>query len=211
MDENKIIKKEIVSLPTTQNEERVLISSENLLDSNTDNKNKDLLLNQDLTIEDIHTAEKELDIVQNEGHMFLLNVPVRTEIRANIDLILPPYRSSLSYYNGKLVSESPFKYNDEVTYCYLTLEESGVWRRFKANEEKFLTVEHNISNKVKYESSMEEGKVITIYETTFTTDNPHIKSLTCETSEKELPLTIKDLNESTGNLFRFKYTPMLDI
>jgi hypothetical protein len=188
--------------------ERVLVSNEKLLDSDNQSTR---LFNEDLTIEDIHTAEKEVNIQQNEGHMFLLNVPVKTEIRANIDLILPPYRSKLSYHNGKLVSESPFKYSESVTYCYLELEESGMWRRFKSEEDKILLIEGNVSNKLKYESNENIGETVTVYETTFTTDNKHIKKLVCETSEKELPLTIKDLNDATGNLFRFKYTPMLDI
>ena len=187
---------------------RIVLSTQNFLD--TDNKSN-ILLNEDYTTEDIHTGEREVNIEQNKGHMFLLNVPVQTEITANIDLILPPFRDKLIYHKGKLVSENPFNYSEEVTYCYLSIEESGLWRRFKSDVKKVLIIENNVSNKVIYASKIDERNQITVYETTFTTNNKHIKSLVCETSEKELPLTIKDLNEATGNLFRFKYTPMLDI
>jgi len=184
------------------------ISTEKVLDSNGQS-NK--LLNEDLIIVDVNSSEKEMDIQQNEGHMFLLNVPIQTEVRVNVDLVIPPFRNTLSYYKGKLVAESPFKYSESVTFCKIEIEESGMWRRFKAEKEKVLVIESNISNKVKYASNVNAGEIITVYETTFKIDNPHIKAIVCETSEKELPLTIKDLQDATGNLFKFSYTPMLDI
>jgi hypothetical protein len=202
--DNEIVKQEIVEQPALR-----IIDTSSVLDNNTLDNN---LMNEDLTIQDIHSAEKEMNMEQNQDHMFLLNVPVDTEIRTTIDLILPPYRDKINYFEGKLVSENPFNHSKEVTYCYLELEKSGIWRRFKSSEDKYLKITSNVSNKIKYEFSQEgENEVITVYETVFSTDNPHIKQLVCETSKKQLPLTIGDLNKATGGLFKFTYTPMVDI
>lgn len=200
-----------LDLELNKDKERVLISKTDLLE--TENKS-DKLLNENIVINDINSNEKEINVSQNQDNMFLLNVPIKTIIRANIDIVIPPFRNKLSYSEGKLVSENPFNYSEDVTYCYLTIEESGFWRRFKSStydQDKKLTIESNNSSKLTYKSSLNKDSIVNVYETTFTTDNKHIKEIVCETSEKELPLTIKDLNKATGNLFKFEYSPMIDI
>lgn len=184
-----------------------------LVEESIVNNDVEKALSTGIIIEDINTSERELNIENDTPeHVFLLNVPIETKIRANVDLILPPYRDKISYYEGNVTSGSPFDYTSKATYCYLNLEKSGLWRRFKAEEDKYLKVVSNVSNKKTYQYNGDSSReVITVYETVFTFDNAHIKNLVCESSEKELPLTIKDLNKATGNLFSFEITPMLDI
>lgn len=193
---------EIVEQPKMQLVEESIVSNE-----------VEKALSTGIIIEDINTSERELNIENDTPeHVFLLNVPIETKIRANVDFILPPYRDKISYYEGNVTSGSPFDYTSKATYCYLNLEKSGLWRRFKAEEDKYLKVVSNVSNKKTYQYNGDSSReVITVYETVFTFDNAHIKNLVCESSEKELPLTIKDLNKATGNLFSFEITPMLDI
>lgn len=183
-----------------------------LIEKKTLEKNlNERISNQDLTIEDIHDGEKTIDY-SKQNNMFLLNIPSDTKVRANVDLVLPPYREKLSYYKGKLVAESPFSNSTSATYCYLVLEPSGYWRRFKSENSKYLTVLSNVSQKKTYQSNINENsKLVYTHETVFTFDNKHIKNLVCESSEKSLPLTIKDVHDATGNLFSFEITPMIDI
>lgn len=203
IEEQKVLEKtEVVEQPNLK-----LIEKENVLENILENN----LMNEDLVTQDIHSEEKVISLDNDQNSMFLLNVPLESEIRATIDIILPPYREQVIYYEGKLVSENPFNYNKKVTYCYLNLETSGVWRRFKAEEDKFLKIISNVSSKNKYQFAGEKDSVIEVYETVFTTDNKHIKQIVCESSEKSLPLTIGDLNDATGGLFKFTYTPMVDI
>tara|TARA_B100000073_G_C23708793_1_gene563395 strand:+ start:364 stop:1224 length:861 start_codon:yes stop_codon:yes gene_type:complete len=202
VSENKNKLTEIVEQPKMQLVEESIINNE-----------VDKVLSTGMIIEDINTSERELNTEETPEHVFLLNVPIETKIRANIDLILPPYRDKISYYEGNVTSGSPFEYTSKATFCYLNLEKSGLWRRFKSDENKYLKLVSNVSNKKVYNYNIDDTskEVITVYETVFTFDNPHIKNLVCETSEKELPLTIGDLNKATGNLFNFEITPMLDI
>ena len=198
-EENKLT--EIVEQPKMQ-----------LVEESVINNDVEKVLSTGMIIEDINTSERELNTDDTPEHVFLLNVPIETKIRANVDLILPPYRDKISYFEGNVTSGSPFDYTSQATYCYLNLEKSGLWRRFKAEEEKYLKVVSNVSNKKVYQyNNDKEREIITVYETVFSFDNEHIKNLVCETSEKELPLTIGDLNKATGNLFSFEITPMLDI
>lgn len=199
-DKNKLT--EIIEQPKMQ-----------LVEESVINDDVEKVLSTGIIIEDVNTSERELNIENDTPeHVFLLNVPIETKIRANVDLILPPYRDKISYYEGNVTSGSPFYYTSKATYCYLNLEKSGLWRRFKAEEDKHLKVISNVSNKKTYQYNADSSReVITVYETVFTFDNDHIKNLVCESSEKELPLTIKDLNKATGNLFSFEITPMLDI
>lgn len=181
-------------------------------ESSLDNLEVEAILSGKMVIQDIHTSEKELNTEDTPEHFFLLNVPVETKLRANIDIILPPFRDKIAYQNGKSTSNDPFEYTSKATYCYLNLEKSGVWRRFKSEENKYLTILSNVSNKKLYQYNEEDSReVITIYETVFTFENKHIKNLVCKTSEKNLPLQISDINKATGNLFEFEITPMLDI
>lgn len=202
VSENKNKLTEIVEQPKMQLVEESIVNNE-----------VEKVLSTGMIIEDINTSERELNTEETPEHVFLLNVPIETKIRANIDLILPPYRDKISYYEGNVTSGSPFEYTSKATFCYLNLEKSGLWRRFKSEENKYLKVVSNVSNKKVYNYNIDDTskEVVTVYETVFTFDNPHIKNLVCETSEKELPLTIGDLNKATGNLFNFEITPMLDI
>jgi hypothetical protein len=172
----------------------------------------DDILNGNMIIQDIHSSEKELNIQDTPEYVFLLNIPIKTKIRVNVDLVLPPYRDKISYYQGNLTSGNPFDYTSKATFCYLNVVKSGLWRRFKADENKFLNVISNVSHKKLYQYNESDiREIINVFETTFSFDNDHIKNLVCESSEKELPLTIGDLNKATGNLFDFEITPMLDI
>ena len=181
-------------------------------ESSLENLEVEAIMNGDMIIQDIHTSEKELNTEGTPEHFFMLNVPVETKLTANVDLILPPFRDKMAYTNGKSTSTDPFEYTSKATFCYLNLEKSGVWRRFKSDESKYLKVVSNVSNKKLYQYNTEDSReVITVYETVFTFDNEHIKNLICKSSESELPLTLGDLHKATGNLFSFEITPMLDI
>ena len=214
-DKKKDAIKESTVVPENENKLTEIVEQPKmqLVEESIMNDEVEKVLSTGMIIEDINTSERELNTADTPEHVFLLNVPIETKIRANIDLILPPYRDKISYYEGNVTSGSPFDYTSKATFCYLNLEKSGLWRRFKSEEDKYLKVVSNVSNKKVYNYNIDDTskEVITVYETVFTFDNAHIKNLVCETSEKELPLTIGDLNQATGNLFNFEITPMLDI
>jgi hypothetical protein len=231
-----VVKKELpnISVISKKPENKNLINSENIIDNSNALKENyteiveqpdtqllkkesidsikltEKVLNQDLTVKDIHDDGRDIDY-SKQNNMFLLNVPAETKIRANVDLVLPPYRETIFYNKGKLVAENPFSNSLNITYCYLVLEPSGFWRRFKSDSHKYLTVKSNVSQKKTYQSNKGDDSLVYAHETVFTFDNPHIKNLVCESTEKSLPLTIGDVNKATGNLFSFEITPMVDI
>lgn len=162
-----------------------------------------------LAVQDVVDSKTDLEL-RNE-QLFLVNVPIESKLTATIDIQIPPYRDKLFYEQGKIVSDYPFNLNSKATFCYLVLETSGMWRRFKADPSKVLKITSNVTEKQKFQEKNNVNNFIEVYKTTITFDNKHIKNLVCETSEKTLPLTIKDLNLATGNLFKFEFTPIQDI
>ncbi len=162
-----------------------------------------------LAVQDVVDSKTDLELKNEE--LFLVNVPIESKLTANIDIQIPPYRDMLFYEQGKIVSDYPFNLNTKTTFCYLVLEKSGVWRRFKAEPNKVLKITSNVTEKQKFQQKNDLNNSLEVYKTTISFDNKHIKNLVCETSEKTLPLTIKDLNLATGNLFKFEFTPIQDI
>ncbi len=162
-----------------------------------------------LAVQDVVDSKTDLEL-KNE-QLFLVNVPIESKLTATIDIQIPPYRDKLFYEQCKIVSDYPFNLNSKATFCYLVLETSGMWRRFKAEPSKVLKITSNVTEKQKFQEKNNINNFIEVYKTTITFDNKHIKNLVCETSEKTLPLTIKDLNLATGNLFKFEFTPIQDI
>lgn len=162
-----------------------------------------------LAVQDVVDSKTDLELKNEE--LFLVNVPIESKLTATIDIQIPPYREMLFYEQGKIVSDYPFNVNSKTTFCYLVLEKSGMWRRFKADPSKILKITSNVTEKQKFQEKNNINNNIEVYKTTITFDNKHIKNLVCETSEKTLPLTIKDLNIATGNLFKFEFTPIQDI
>jgi len=144
----------------------------------------------------------------NYNHIFLLNIPINTKIYTNEDLYIYPYREGVIFNDGKIVSESPLKNTLETTFCYMKVKESGQVRRLKSSGDKFLTITGNNSTNKTYSNGKEN---VELYETTFTIDNPHIDGIRCLTTEKNLPLTVEDLNNQTDNLFRFEFPEVIDI
>lgn len=162
-----------------------------------------------LAVQDVIDSKTNIELKNEE--LFLVNVPIQSKLTATIDIQIPPYRDMLFYEDGKIVSEYPFNLNPKSTFCYLVLEKSGMWRRFKSDVNKVLQITSNVTEKQKFQQKNDNNNFIEVYKTTISFDNKHIKNLVCETSEKSLPLTIKDLNLATGNLFNFEFTPIQDI
>ena len=147
--------------------------------------------------------------IDSYDHVYLLNIPIETKLYANQDLYIYPYRDGIIYKDGELISKAPLEDNVETTYCYIKVEESGTIRRFKANQDKSLTVTSNYSTKQVFKN--ENNKVLEMYQTTFYFDNDHIKSLRCLTTEKKMPMTIGDMNKQMGDLFKFEFPEIVDI
>lgn len=162
-----------------------------------------------LAVQDVIDSKTNIELKNEE--LFLVNVPIQSKLTATVDIQIPPYRDMLFYEDGKIVSEYPFNLNSKSTFCYLVLEKSGMWRRFKSDSSKVLQITSNVTEKQKFQQKNDINNFIEVYKTTISFDNKHIKNLVCETSEKSLPLTIKDLNLATGNLFNFEFTPIQDI
>lgn len=158
---------------------------------------------------DIESVDEEL--IESFDHVFLLNVPIETQIKPNEDIYIYPYRSAIIYNDGKLVSSSPLKLNDSTTFCYFVVEKSGHVRRMKENSKNTLLITGNKSIKGNFSSHINDKIVLEKFETTFSLDNEHLKAIKCLTTEKKLPLTIEDFNRETGNKFNFIFPSIIDI
>lgn len=149
--------------------------------------------------------------IPSHDHVYLLNIPVQTEIKPNEDLYIYPYRGSIIYDDGKLVSSSPLKFTDKTTFCYFLVEKSGSVRRLKANSPTQLYITGNKSIKGSFSSNLNPKEVLFKYETTFSLNNEHLKAIRCISTENKLPLTIEDFNRETGNRFNFIFPSIVDI
>tara|TARA_B100002019_G_C21272471_1_gene603159 strand:- start:4282 stop:5055 length:774 start_codon:yes stop_codon:yes gene_type:complete len=147
--------------------------------------------------------------VDSYDHVYLLNIPVKTELYANKDIYIYPYRDGIIYKDGEIISKSPLEENVETTFCYLRVPESGTIRRFKSSDDKSLTIENNYSTKQVF--SNEEESKLDLYQSTFYIDNDHIDFIRCLTTEKKMPMTIGDMQKQMGNLFTFKFPEIVDI
>lgn len=153
--------------------------------------------------------------VKTNDHVYLLNIPKNTKIFNNEDIYIYPYRTAIIFDDGKVISSIPLKFNDETTFCYFIVEESGDVRRFKANSnldnDKLITITGNISDSGKFKSHINENKIVHKHTTELQLDHEHIKTIKCISTESEKPLTIEDFNRETGNRFIFNFPPIVDI
>tara|TARA_B100000700_G_scaffold267699_1_gene307781 strand:- start:47111 stop:47938 length:828 start_codon:yes stop_codon:yes gene_type:complete len=165
---------------------------------------------KDTESDSVPTENQEVknDEQNDYGHIFLLNIPINTKLYTNEDLYIYPYREGVIFNDGKIVSESPLKNTLKTTFCYMKVKESGQVRRLKSSEDKFITITGNNSTNKTYSNGSEN---VELYETTFTIDNEHIDGIRCLTTEKNLPLTVEDLNKETDNLFKFEFPEIIDI
>lgn len=149
--------------------------------------------------------------IPSHDHVYLLNIPVQTEIKPNEDLYIYPYRGSIIYDDGKLISSSPLKFTDKTTFCYFLVEKSGSVRRLKSDSPTQLYITGNKSIKGSFSSNLNPKETLFKYETTFSLNNEHLKAIRCISTENKLPLTIEDFNRETGNRFNFIFPSIVDI
>lgn len=170
--------------------------------------------------EELKILEKNVDYspqvsidekIKTNDNVYLLNIPVGTEIKPNEDLYIYPYRTAIVFDDGKIVSSIPLKFSDETTFCYLLVEESGDVRRLKENSSFKMIVSDNQSSRGEYLSHLNENKIVEKHNTDLTLDNEHIKAIKCLTTEQNKPLKIEDFNRETGNRFNIIFPPIVDI
>jgi hypothetical protein len=170
--------------------------------------------------EELKILEKNVDYspqtnidekIKTNDNVYLLNIPVGTEIKPNEDLYIYPYRTAIVFDDGKIVSSIPLKFSDETTFCYLLVEESGDVRRLKENSSFKMIVSDNQSSRGEYLSHLNENKIVEKHNTDLTLDNEHIKAIKCLTTEQDKPLKIEDFNRETGNRFNIIFPPIVDI
>lgn len=147
--------------------------------------------------------------VDSYDHLYLLNIPIGTKISVNEDFYVPPYRDGIIYKGGNIQSRSPLFDNIQNTFCHFGINESGHVRRFKAEDNNYLTVESNHSTTDEFID--DDGNTLTLYQTTLFFDNQHIENLRCITTEKNIPLNIGDLDRETGQILEFEFPEVVDI
>ena len=162
----------------------------------------------------IETTSRNKEIMSDEtDFVFLRNVPEGTRLTVKESYTVLPKKKFIIFSEGERVMKSPqTKANPEANFCFIELVNSGSARILKAGKPFIVT-----SNKTEvkdYRLNRSYGDYfLRTYQTVYGIDNKSVKNFTCYSSETyqkgedavPRPLTLKNLKEATGGVFKIDF------
>lgn len=167
----------------------------------------------------LEVVKVEPPVIQKEimadetDYVFLRNIPEGTRFRVDESYTVLPKKKFIIFSEGKRVMKTPQSIEaPETQFCFIELVNSGSARILKKG--KKLTVTGNKTEVKEYNLNKSYGEyILRTYQTVFAIDNPSVKNFTCylsETYQKEVdsvprPLTLKNLRDATGGVFKISF------
>jgi len=154
------------------------------------------------------------EIMSDEtDYVFLRNIPEGTRLKVNQSYTVLPKKKFIIFSDGVRVMKTPQSVeNPETQFCFMELINSGSARILKKG--KSFVVTGNKTEVKEYSLNKSYGDyVLRTYQTVFSIDNKSVKNFTCyssETYQKNVdsiprPLTLKNLKDSTGGVFKVSF------
>ena len=158
--------------------------------------------------DNVNSALENVDAPKTS--LFLRNVPQGSLIGFNDNsFMILPYETTAFFQSGKRIYEEPaIKDGAPVTFCIVTLKESGKGRR--ATTSSILSVTGVEEHNSLFQSSPQDGGTL-VRVTKFSIDNPELKQLVCIGAGVSSPLSVRDLQNITGGLMTIKTQEYISI
>lgn len=141
------------------------------------------------------------------------NIPQTSRIVFNSQINILPYNSQVHFKNGERLYHSPIKnedgsYKNELTtFCTLNLSEYGIGRRIdKSKEFEIKKIDYS-----KETISFKGYGDVKMQRVVMHLDNPHLKDITCLSTQQMGDFTIGDVKYQTGGILDFRLRDYISI
>ena len=178
---------------------------------NSSKKSETGVVETNVTVSEIK-ADKNV-MVDETDFIFLRNIPEGTRLVVQSSYKVLPKKRFIILSDGERRLQSPQTMeNLEAQFCFFELINSGKARILKKGTP--LVVTSNKTEVKEFELNKSYGNyILRTHQTVFNIDNKNVKNFTCYSASKyqkgvdksPKPLTLKDLKETTGEIFKISF------